>query len=94
MKLLYLFAACLVAAACSMATDESTSGPEMATIPAASFFMGETVDYGYGEIDGPRHEVIIDRPFALSVTEVTVGEFRRFVEDTDHVSDPCCFVSL
>ncbi len=90
MKLLYLFTACLVAAACSMTTDEATSGPEMATIPAASFFMGETVDYGYGEIDGPRHEVIIDRPFALSVTEVTIGEFRKFVGDTNHVSEGIC----
>ncbi len=35
----------------------------------------------------PVHEVVIKRPFAMSVYEITRGEFRRFVEHTNYVTD-------
>ncbi|QOC21511.1 SUMF1/EgtB/PvdO family nonheme iron enzyme [Wenzhouxiangella sp. AB-CW3] len=64
------------------------SGPTMVVIPAGSFMMGSPE----GEDDrmnneGPRHRVNFERGFAMSQTEVTVGEFRAFVQDTGHVTD-------
>lgn len=35
----------------------------------------------------PRHAVRITRPFLMSRTEVTVGEFRRFARETGYRSD-------
>jgi formylglycine-generating enzyme required for sulfatase activity len=40
---------------------------------------------GYEE--GPRHEVTLTRPFYLGKHEVTVGQFRRFVEATKYITD-------
>jgi sulfatase modifying factor 1 len=38
---------------------------------------------GVGEHDSrPRHRVRITKPFEFASTEVTVGQFRKFVEDT------------
>jgi len=73
-----------------LALSACSDAPDMAIIPAASFEMGETVDYGYGDIDGPRHTVEIAHPFALAKTEVTVGQFRTFVHQTGYVSERLC----
>ncbi|MBN8629103.1 MAG: formylglycine-generating enzyme family protein [Planctomycetes bacterium] len=35
----------------------------------------------------PRHRVVLTRPFRLGRTEVTVGEYRRFVEATGYVTE-------
>jgi formylglycine-generating enzyme required for sulfatase activity len=64
--------------------------PAMMPISAEPFQMGGWVDYGYGKVDGPKHEVIIARPFAMAVSEVSVGEFRRFIEDSAHRSEGIC----
>jgi formylglycine-generating enzyme required for sulfatase activity len=37
--------------------------------------------------ESPEHRVNITRPFELARTEVTVGQFRRFVEATGYVTD-------
>jgi formylglycine-generating enzyme required for sulfatase activity len=34
--------------------------------------------------EGPEHEVEITRPFYMGVTEVTVGQFRQFVEEKNY----------
>jgi len=62
----------------------------MAVIQATSFQMGETIDYGYGEIDGPQHEVVFSQKFAIATTEVTVGEFREFISATGYTSGGDC----
>jgi formylglycine-generating enzyme required for sulfatase activity len=51
-------------------------------IPAGVFVMGSP-DTDEDALDGekPRHKVRMAKPFYLGVTEVTVGQFRRFVED-------------
>ena len=36
----------------------------------------------------PQHRVRITRPFYLGATEVTVGQFRRFVETTGYRPRP------
>jgi len=64
-------------------TDPLRAGgnsPEMVVIPTGSFTMGSPS----GEADrktneGPAHRVTFSRGFALSRTEVTVGQFRAFV---------------
>ena len=60
-------------------------GPEMVVIPAGEFRMGclnngEECD----DDEKPAHEVRIGGNFALGRYEVTVGEFRRFVESTGY----------
>ena len=37
--------------------------------------------------EGPRHRVEVKRPFWMSVNEVTVGNFRRFVEATGYKTE-------
>ena len=34
--------------------------------------------------EGPRHEVVISRPYLLKKTEVTVGEYREFLSSTGY----------
>ena len=35
----------------------------------------------------PQHRVVITKPFLMSATEVTVGQFRKFVEATKYVTE-------
>ncbi len=56
-------------------------------IPAGSFSMGSPEDeIGRAADEGPRHTVTVKR-FALAITEVTRGEFARFVTAVDYVTD-------
>jgi formylglycine-generating enzyme len=57
---------------------------EMVLIPAGSFVMGD--DEGLDD-EKPAHTVTISKPFYLGKYEVTVEQFRRFVEATDYVTD-------
>lgn len=38
---------------------------------------------GFGD-EGPPHDVVITKPFLIGRTEVTVGQFKQFVEATGH----------
>ncbi len=61
------------------------SGPEMVVIPAGTFMMGSPEDEADRmSNEGPRHRVTFDRGFALARTEITVGDFRLFVDDTGY----------
>lgn len=60
-------------------------GPEMVVIPAGEFEMGDAVGKG-GFNELPLHPVQIGRPFAVSLTEVTIGQYRQFVNDRKIVS--------
>lgn len=68
-------------------------GPEMVTIPAGCFVMGSRGGgiFGDGEPgrqdDERQHDVCIARSFALGKHEVTVAEFRRFVDFTNYRTD-------
>lgn len=63
-------------------------GPTMVVLPVGSFQMGSPEDEdGRRNFEGPRHEVSFSNGFALSRTEVTVGEFRRFVDATGYTTD-------
>ncbi len=70
-------------------------GMKLRLIPAGTFTMGsskEEIDHslrfgaawdrdtGSYQSESPEHQVEITRPFYLATTEVTVGQFRQFVE--------------
>ncbi len=56
-----------------------------APIPAGSFTMGSTD----GEDDEkPPHTVRISKAFWMGTTEVTVGQWKRFVADANYTSEP------
>lgn len=62
-------------------------GPRMVVVPHGGFSMGAADDDGDAEdSERPRRNLRFDRGFALSLTEVTVGEYRRFVEATGYRS--------
>ena len=60
-------------------------GPEMVVVPHGGFRMGaDDKENEAAEAEKPAHYVRFDRGFAMSRHEVTVGEFRRFVEATGY----------
>ncbi len=65
--------------------DSDEKAPEIVVIAAGSFLMGSSNRSG-GAFDNeqPRHRVTIERGFGLGVTEVTVGQFRKFVESSGY----------
>ena len=59
--------------------------PRMVVIPAGEFTMGSPAsEPGRAVDEGPQRQVQIAQPFALGRSEVTVAEFRRFVEETGY----------
>jgi len=61
-------------------------GPKMVWIPAGSFRMGNLEEKEDYRGEGPVHSVFIKR-FAMGMYEVTVGEFRQFVNATGYKTD-------
>ena len=60
-------------------------GPLMVVVPHGGFRMGAAPgEDGAGDAERPQHYVRFDRGFAMARTEVTVGQFRRFIEATGH----------
>src|SRR5690606_32688798 len=60
-------------------------GPRMVVVPHGGFSMGAADDdRDADDNERPRRNLRFERGFALSVHEITVGEFRRFVEATGH----------
>ena len=56
-------------------------GMKLKLIPAGEFLMGSPDSDGIAESnEKPQHRVRITKPFYLGLHEVTVGQFRQFVE--------------
>jgi formylglycine-generating enzyme len=82
-------------------TLSNSIGMKLALIPAGEFMMGgqepaeelvkafpaynRKADYFQDEY--PRHRVRITKPFYLGRCEVTVGQFRRFVQDSGYKTE-------
>lgn len=63
-------------------------GMKLVLIPAGEFLMGSPEsDRNADDDEKPQHRVRITRPFYLGAYEVTVGQFRKFVEDTGYKTD-------
>lgn len=65
-------------------------GLSLVLVPPGTFRMGSPKDepgHGAGGYDETVHMVTHTRPFYLGKHEVTVGQFRRFVTATSHVTD-------
>ncbi len=69
-------------------TDEMRHGgrgPQLIVIPHGAFRMGAPDDDGDATpAEQPQHEVRLERGFAMSRNEITVGEFARFVGATGY----------
>jgi len=70
------------------ATEENTIGMKLVLIPPGEFMMGSPdCDSDAHSHEKPQHKVRITKPFYLGAHEVTVGQFRQFVEATGHKSE-------
>jgi len=69
----------------------NTLGMKLNLIPAGEFDMGSDAsdpDASDDEkVNGKKHHVRITRPFYLGTTEVTVGQFREFVEGSNYKTE-------
>lgn len=60
-------------------------GPAMVVIPHGAFRMGaDAVESGSSDAERPLRTIRFDRGLAMSRYEITVGEFRRFMNSTKH----------
>ena len=68
--------------------DMNGQSPTMLVVPTGSFMMGAP-DGEPGRTDAqmPQHEVTISKGFALSQTDITVGQFREFVRASGYKPD-------
>ena len=67
--------------------------PELVVVPAGTYLMGSpSYETGREEDEGPVHQVTIGQAFAVGKYEVTVGEYRRFVETTGYEGESGCYV--
>ena len=64
----------------SDAMADGDRGPQMMVVPHGAFRMGALDnEQGAADAEKPAHYVRFDRGFAMSLTEVTVAEFGRYV---------------
>ena len=65
--------------------------PQLVVIPAGSYTMGSPAsEVERSDDEGPLHRVAIAEPLAVGIYEVTVGEWRRFVEATGYSTGDEC----
>ena len=66
---------------------QGVSEPEMASINGGTYSMGcSSNDKQCESYEKPAHSISV-APYAISVTEVTVGQFDQFVTSTGYVTD-------
>ena len=69
------------------AFQDGSHYPCMIRLPTGRFVMGSPVgEKGHSLSESPLHEVSVPS-FAMGAYEVTFGEFRHFVEETDYAPD-------
>lgn len=65
----------------SDALRDGGRGPQMVVVPHGGFQMGAgDAEPGSSDAERPSHYVRFDRGFAMAITEVTVGDFERYVK--------------
>lgn len=67
------------------ALETGGRGPRMVVVPHGAFSMGAPEnERGSTDQERPQRNIRFDRGFAMAMTEVTVGEFRRFINATGY----------
>lgn len=65
----------------SDALRDGGRGPQMIVVPHGGFQMGAgDAEPGASDAEKPSHYVRFDRGFAMAITEVTVADYRRYVQ--------------
>lgn len=68
--------------------DRAGSAPGMVVIPTGRFMMGSAEDSkDHQASESPQHLVTIENGFALGRSEITVGQFREFINASGYVTD-------
>jgi formylglycine-generating enzyme required for sulfatase activity len=68
-------------------SSAAVPSPVMVLVPAGTFTMGSPeMELDRGAFGETRHQVTIRNAFYIAAKELSVGEFRRFVEDTKYVT--------
>lgn len=80
---------CFLFVTSSLWAQSAKIEPDMVTIPAGKFFMGEQSNES-GKDEVPVHPVSI-KSFKLAKTEITVGQYRQFVLATGYVGGSSCW---
>lgn len=76
-RILFCFIMMVSALAATGQEKQADYGIGFAEIPAGSFYMGSN-GYGLTYDEAPVHEVVISKPFRMSVTEITNEQYERF----------------
>ena len=65
--------------------------PEMVVVPGGQFIMGSApTEPNRLAREGPQHQVVIERPFAIGKFHVTVDQFAAFVAETGYDAGTRC----
>jgi formylglycine-generating enzyme required for sulfatase activity len=68
--------------------DRHGNAPPLVVIPTGSFMMGAPAgENGARASEQPQRQVVIDSGFALGRDDVSVGEFRVFIDDSGYTTD-------
>jgi formylglycine-generating enzyme required for sulfatase activity len=68
--------------------DMSGQSPTMLVVPTGKYMMGAPDnEQGRSDSQTPQHEVALSQGFALSQTDITVGQFREFVRASGYKPD-------
>lgn len=67
---------------------DGSSAPDLIILSTGSFLIGsKNTELGRHENEGSQKQVHLLHLVALGKTEVTVSQFKKFVEDTNHITD-------
>lgn len=70
------------------ATGSLALPPELVVLPSRVFNMGSPDnEIGRSDNEGPQREIRMNRPLAMSRTEISVGQFAEFVQATGYTTD-------
>ncbi|MGI9472679.1 MAG: SUMF1/EgtB/PvdO family nonheme iron enzyme, partial [Rubripirellula sp.] len=100
MRYLIVSLLCLSPLACLVSGDppHAESKPQLRFIAGGRFIQGtnggeralqkafpySTAGQNFGNAEGPAHVTWVTQPFWISETEITVGQFRKFVQHSDY----------
>lgn len=87
-----------LAAAPTATFSDCADCPEMVQIPPGSALLGSNAEERaragivpiFGDREGPIYQVSFAQGYALSKTEVTRAQYRKFVDATDRPDPPAC----